>query len=326
MKIRKSILKTPLFAILTRDEREMLVSHGKVVSYADGELILQQGKKSDGLYLIIEGEVIVTVKILGEGRTTITTLKSGHFFGEVTLIDKGLCATSVYAKQSVRCFVITNELFDSLPTFYPQVRHKIIKMIVEEVWNRLKDVHYKITKFMLKTPFFGEITYTTEKPLPVTYNEVGIDINQLHQIDLFNIFTKKEYDELIKRGMLINAVKYTALIQAGSKKKIFYIILRGAVQSSIIKQNKIVKLSVLGPMNLFASISIIDPSLSSIIDFTTCEQSILLSLSSSNIDKIKSINPSLWYKIFYLMCKLLVEIERSADKLDVRLNSEFYNR
>jgi hypothetical protein len=62
------------------------------------------------------------------------------------------------------------------------------------------------------------------------------------------------------------------------------------------------------------------------INFTSCEKMIAMHISNENISRIKKENIELWYKLFNQICHSLAALEKSVYKLDVRLNSEIYNR
>ena len=83
---------------------------------------------------------------------------------------------------------------------------------------------------------------------------------------------------------------------------------------------------MIGPVTLFASIACINQDANFTITFTTCEPAILFKLAQEDLDYFQQQQPKLWFKIFELICKSLVELEKSMDKLDIRLNIEKYNR
>ncbi len=120
------------------------------------------------------------------------------------------------------------------------------------------------------------------------------------------------------------AAKQCTLLQENEKNLSCYIVLRGAVQSSIIQDNKFAKLSVLGATNLFCNK--IDDIPISIINYTTCERAVLLKISDANLTMLQNNNKELWYKMSEQICKSFAALESAAEKLDIRLNSELYNR
>lgn len=316
---------------LNAKEWEMLLSHGKVMTFSAGDIILQQGKPSEGIYIILEGEVMISAKMLGEGTTNIEVLTEGNFLGEISFIEKGLCATSATAKTNVTCLYIANTYFDFISTYLPEVKYKILNIITRQVGDRLKKMHNKIINFMDKvdmatTSMFSEIIHSLTLPAEVEFSDVNLEMNKLIQHPIFQSFTQEEREELFKHTILLKAPKRCTLIHKGEKEASCYIVIYGAVQSCVMHDKKAAKLSVIGPATLFASISCIENDSSFTITFITCEPAILLKIPEADLLYIKDNFPLLWFKIFALICKSLVALEKSVDKLDVRLSIENYNR
>ena len=78
--IPDSLQNSALGKYLNDQELKMLLTYSNIVSFSAGETILQQGKKSTGIYIVIEGVVIATAKILGEGTTNLETFGPCSFF------------------------------------------------------------------------------------------------------------------------------------------------------------------------------------------------------------------------------------------------------
>ena len=329
--VKNALLTTRLCQYLEPQELDMLIIHNRIVSFPPGKIILEQGKKSEAMYIIIQGKATVSVKILGEGAATIATLDHGNFIGEIALIDKGPCATSVMANDYVECLQITSVYFDMLLLFFPETRFKLNRAIAREVYYRLQDEYYKITNYMnhvqmTTRTIFGEVIKSLGRPGKISFEEAGIDMNELAHEQIFKSFTPEEFKQLIHHANLIKTSKNYTIIPEQDRELICFVVLRGAVQSSIIQNNKIGKLSVLGPTSLIASLSCIESSFSSVINYTTCESAVLLKFDETHLLHLQKRYIRLWYKLFELICKSTVGLERSADKLDVRLNSELYNR
>jgi len=325
-------LQHDLNSYLSSQELEMLISHNKIFSYAPGQMILQQGKYSQGIYLIIRGTVMVTAKLLGEGTSHLETLEHGCFLGEASFIENIPCPTSMIANTDVECIVLTKTYFEFLATYHPEVKYHLFTAIAKQVCGRIRRVHNKIINFMTTSemttrPLFGEIIQSLTKPSEITNKEErATELNQLKQFMIFHNYEKAEILELLNHSILLKAPKNCTLIHKGEINASSYIVIHGAVQSSIVHANKVAKLSVIGPATLFTSIACADTDSSYTITFTTCEQSILLKIPETDLNFIKENHAFIWYKLFDLICISLVALEKSVDKLDIRLNIETYNR
>jgi CRP/FNR family cyclic AMP-dependent transcriptional regulator len=124
---------------------------------------------------------------------------------------------------------------------------------------------------------------------------------------------------------IIRANHNCTIIKEGEKDSPFYLVVRGAVQSSITQHNTVAKLSVLGPENIFGTRTYIN-KLPGFVTYKTCERAVLMKISFSDLELMQKDDITLWYKIMDAICKSFIELERAADKLLMRLNSELYNR
>lgn len=316
---------------LDQYELNILLKHCKIVEHPIGDTILRQGKETEGLYIIIDGNVIVTARIMGQGITNIETLGQGNFLGEVCFIEQAPCPMSVIASNHVRCLLITNTYFELLSIYYPETKYKILHAIARQVCGRLKRMHDKVNEYiansdMASLSFFGRVVQSFNLPKQTVFEENGINRTLLQQKPLFKLFSQDEIEELLEHMDLLEAPKNCKLIHEGDKKASCYIVILGAVQSSIMRDNKLAKLSVIGPGTLFASVACVDNDSPFTITFITCEQAVLLKLSETALNFFQQNKPQLWCKLFSLICGSLVALEKSIDKLDIRLHIEAYNR
>lgn len=316
---------------LDAQEMKTIVSRNKVVVFAAGEVILQQGKQASGIYIILTGTVIVSAKVLGESIENMNTLGSGNFLGEISFLESVPCTMSVIANEEVKCLFISPVYFEFITAYFPETKYKILSVVTKQACERMKIMYDKITAFITRSDmttrsFFSEVIQSLAKPEPISYQESKTHREQLQDLALFKLFTKTEIEEVLQHAVLLKAPKNCYLIDEKEKNPACYIVLYGAVQSSIVQNNKVAKLSVIGPVNLFASTSCGYHDSTFAITFSTCESAILLHLPKSVLDHFQKNHPQLWYKLFTLICKSLVALERSVAKLDVRLKTEEYNR
>ena len=93
----------PLFAGLSRQERDAILGSMKGRSLDAGETIAVEGEQGIGFFVIESGTARVTVG--GEERRT---LGPGDSFGEVALISRAPRSATVTAETPVRCWGLTS--------------------------------------------------------------------------------------------------------------------------------------------------------------------------------------------------------------------------
>lgn len=328
--LKNNLMTTKLCRYLSFEELEMMSSYCHVVSFNEGDLIIQQGKLVNGIYVIIQGSALTTARILGSDVSHLSSIKEGSFVGEISLIKKIPSLTSVMANSKVITLFIPGDYFKLMSMFFSEIKYKLMRAIIDDVCERLISDRPKILSVInnsgfFKGPQFGQTIKKQTKSSKINFADLDFDIKELRKDMIFNFFTDEEFNDLLKLIELIYAPKNCTLISENEASQGCFFLLRGAVQSSIVQENKLVKLSIISPLQFFCGITFVNCNVSSIVNYTTRVRSELILISEPNILKIQTNHISLWYKLFNLIAESFIDLEYAADKLDVRLNSEFYN-
>jgi CRP-like cAMP-binding protein len=328
--LKTVLLKTRLCKYLDSSELDVLLSYSKVVEFHDNDCILQQGKINDGVYVIISGRAAITAKVIGASIIRLAAVESGDFVGDISLLENSMNSVSVISQMTTRCIFIPGAYFSTLALFSPETKFKIGRAVAEDMLSRLKSQHEKITAFMgaahmSSSSVFGEVIHSLVRPKETTLKEAGVTEDNLKKLDFFDGLSEADFLLVLQHAELFEASRHCTLIKEGDKDFACYVILRGAVQSRIKESHKIAKLSVLAPISVFCSMTIIDDS-ASIIDYTTCERVLFFKISEANLARIKESHIEVWYYLYDAICKSFAKLEQAANKLDIRLNSELYNR
>uniref|UniRef100_A0A0V0J8G7 Cyclic nucleotide-binding domain-containing protein n=1 Tax=Schistocephalus solidus TaxID=70667 RepID=A0A0V0J8G7_SCHSO len=107
--------RVPILESLSAYERMSIADALRPATYADGSLILKQGDPGDEMYFVEEGEVVITMKKVGEeSETELTRIKKGGYFGELALLTKHPRAASARAVGSTKLAVLDVGSFERL--------------------------------------------------------------------------------------------------------------------------------------------------------------------------------------------------------------------
>src|SRR5438552_12963594 len=101
-----ALSRVPLFADGSRRELQFIAKEGDEVSVPAGKTLTRQGRPGDTFYVLLEGEA--EVKVDGKRRRV---LKPGDFFGEISMIDRGLATATVTTLTNGRLFVMSHMQF-----------------------------------------------------------------------------------------------------------------------------------------------------------------------------------------------------------------------
>jgi CRP-like cAMP-binding protein len=80
------------------------------------DLIIREGAATDGLYVVLSGEVVVT-----KGKVRLAVLREGEIFGEMSLLQKTPATATVAAAKRTSLLRLPREAFDEVIVTHPQV-------------------------------------------------------------------------------------------------------------------------------------------------------------------------------------------------------------
>jgi CRP-like cAMP-binding protein len=98
--------RVPLFSQLSKRELEFVASRADEVEAPKGQTLTTQGSLGDSFYVLLDGEA--EVEIDGEPRRTLMT---GDFFGEISMLDRGLATATITTRTPARLLVMSHAQF-----------------------------------------------------------------------------------------------------------------------------------------------------------------------------------------------------------------------
>ena len=133
-----------LAALLRHGARE----HGQSITLGDGENLVHEGEISDRIYVLEEGEIIVSIKNQSGESTTVATLKPGAVIGEMTLFGETRRSATCSARgNNVQLISLDNEAALKLIDNDTKARHAL----VQELTKRSRSMLQYINEFSYLT-------------------------------------------------------------------------------------------------------------------------------------------------------------------------------
>jgi small-conductance mechanosensitive channel/CRP-like cAMP-binding protein len=114
--------------VLPDSARHVLAEHSILRMYAPGESIIEQGDRGEEFFIIQHGETVVEV---GEGasRKEVARVKTGQFFGEMSLMTGEKRTASVTAVRETVVLVIHKHAVQSVLEKQPELAETISKVL-----------------------------------------------------------------------------------------------------------------------------------------------------------------------------------------------------
>ena len=107
--------------------------------YTHGQVIIRRGDPGDAVYLLMSGQVSVTLDLPNGQRTRLSTLSPGMTFGELALVDRSPRTADVRADTVVECCVLSAAALDRLGVAEPRIKTAILE-------NLLRSVHRMVAR------------------------------------------------------------------------------------------------------------------------------------------------------------------------------------
>ncbi|HXG59427.1 MAG TPA: cyclic nucleotide-binding domain-containing protein [Thermoanaerobaculia bacterium] len=120
---KRDIPKSPLFEVLSPEEREALTKEMELESHDEGSVIISEGEPGTSMYLITSGEVKVFTRVPGgTGSVYLAKLGEGDFFGEVSVLTGKPRTATITASQRTELLRLDKEKLDTALAKYPGIR------------------------------------------------------------------------------------------------------------------------------------------------------------------------------------------------------------
>jgi CRP-like cAMP-binding protein len=105
------ILRVPLFGQLTKEQADSLAHSVVKKRFKRGDSIVEQGKNSNALFIILNGRARVVMKDRQDREVILATLREGDCIGEMSLIDSQAHSATVSAEIVTDVLVLDRDNF-----------------------------------------------------------------------------------------------------------------------------------------------------------------------------------------------------------------------
>ena len=139
------IRRVPLFALLTASQAEAVADAVIKQRFKRGEIIVEQGEKSNTLFIILTGRVRVVTSDKRGREVILATLQPGDYIGEMSLIDNEPHSATVRAEVQTDMLTLGRAEFARCLPENSSMAYAIMKGLVQ----RLRQADRKIESLAL---------------------------------------------------------------------------------------------------------------------------------------------------------------------------------
>ena len=138
-----------LFQDLDKAGLNKMAKMAQKVSLKKGEQLFKEKDSTQGLYLINSGKVEIS-RVTADGwRQTLVVLTAGHFFGELSILEKRHHVATAVALDNTDLFLIPRDDFERLMVDDIEVACAIIKRIAIVMSKNLRQMNDKFLSALI---------------------------------------------------------------------------------------------------------------------------------------------------------------------------------
>ncbi len=174
------IRRVPLFAMLTPAQAESLADAVDKRRFKRGELIVEQGKKCDALYIILAGRARVVVTDRRAREVILATLQPGDYIGEMSLIDQAPHSASVEAEIQTDALVLGGHDFARCLL----ENHSTVAAVMKGLVGRLRSADRKIESLALMGVYGRVANVLLDSGVPNPDNNIRVIRDKISRQDI----------------------------------------------------------------------------------------------------------------------------------------------
>ncbi|WP_410770262.1 Crp/Fnr family transcriptional regulator [Fontibacillus sp. BL9] len=126
--------KVPIFQALSDQEILKIAQMTRHIQYSKGQMLLNEGEKSDKLFIVNHGQVKVSKFTIDGKEQILYLLTSGEFFGELHLFNPDETHNfSVYAIEDTEICLLTKESMDRIMEDNPEISIKLLTAVTQRL-------------------------------------------------------------------------------------------------------------------------------------------------------------------------------------------------
>ncbi len=121
---------------LTANDWALIVDKGTRMQFNSGDCVVQQGKRTQGIYMLVRGTATVRIP----RPAALPAIGPGEVCGEISFLDDLPATASVVAKELVEAYYLDRPTLQSLFELFPHLGSRFYRSLACSVSRRLREV------------------------------------------------------------------------------------------------------------------------------------------------------------------------------------------
>ena len=124
--------RIPIFAQIDPNKIKLLALASERLTYADGQIVVQQGDAGDAAFVIIDGKAEVIIET-PTGPTTVAHLQRNDIVGEIAILCDVPRTATIRAEGSLQVLKITKDRFVRMLNDFPSLGLGVMRVLADRL-------------------------------------------------------------------------------------------------------------------------------------------------------------------------------------------------
>ena len=233
-----------------------LLPLSRPLRFKRGERLVRQGEASRGAFLIRAGRAAAEVALPGGGMLTVAEFGEDDVFGEMALVERGVCSASVKAVTDVEAAFVEREDFRAMIASRDPSALALQRALTNVLAGKLRVLNEKVRGFPC-----AEDREAREQPRVDLSSASAPTFDWrafLPLLRFFEGFDRHEIDEVASIARPIHLGRGTWIFAAGEPATSCFLVVRGAVE--VLSRNGRLerRVAIAGPGELVGYLAALD--------------------------------------------------------------------
>jgi CRP-like cAMP-binding protein len=124
---------------LTANDWALIVDKGSRMQFKVGDRVVQHGKRTHGIYLLLKGTASVQIPRPAISPFALPAIGPGEVCGEISFLDELPATASVVAKEPVEAYYLDRPTLQSLFELFPHLGSRFYRSLACSLSRRLRE-------------------------------------------------------------------------------------------------------------------------------------------------------------------------------------------
>jgi CRP/FNR family transcriptional regulator, cyclic AMP receptor protein len=234
-----------------------LLSIARPVSYVPGARLVRQGEPSKGAFILKKGIVEAQVGLPGGGTLAVAEFRDGDMFGEMALVERGVCTASVFARTGVEGWFVARDDFRAMVASRDPAALEVQREITRVLAGKLRALNARVR----------EHPAAEDRPAHDVPSVVQLSLDKspsfpwrafLPVLRFLEGFDDDEIEELVAPARAFELERGAWLFAAGQGADACYLVVRGALEIISARDRVERRVALAGPGELVGYLAVLD--------------------------------------------------------------------